>query len=117
MQKKNMEANSIKTLEDLRILNARYFNNVNSSVDKTGIYTAKIKFLNYFELGCAITDLLKLCILAIDHEAHIISDTNKNAINVALMLETALEMFPLDEFELLSELNEILIADSQNIKE
>lgn len=116
MQKKNMESNSIKTLEDLRILNARYFN-VNSSVDKTGIYTAKIKFLNYFELGCAITDLLKLCILAIDHEAHIISDTNKNAINVALMLETALEMFPLDEFELLSELNEILIADSQNIKE
>jgi len=56
-------------------------------------------------------------ILAVDHEAHIISDRNKNSsINVSLILETALQMFPLDEFELLSELNEILIADSESNK-
>lgn len=113
-----MEANEIKTLEELRILNARYFNNVNSSTDKKGIYTAQIKFLNHFELGCAITDLLKLCILAVDHEEHNVSNSNKSSsINVSLILETALQMFPMDEFELLSELNEILVADSQRLNE
>lgn len=108
-----MEPNDIKNLDNLRKLTSRYLNTLKPSNDKTGSYTAQIKFQSHFELGCVIADMLKLCILALDNDAHKISDTNKNSINVSLILETVLEMFPMDEFELLSYISEIFVADSQ----
>lgn len=59
--------------------------------------------------------MLKLCVMALDQEKHKISEEDENSsINVGLILETALQLFPIDEFELLSEINEVLIADSQS---
>lgn len=110
-----METNEIKNLEQLKKLTALYFRTLKPANDKTGTNVAQIKFLNYFELGCVITDMIKLCILALDHEADKISMTNRNQINVSLILETVLEMFPLDEFEFLSEISEMLIEKPNNI--
>jgi len=67
-------------------------------------------------LGCVISDMLKLCILALDEDVPKIVSTNKSqAINVALILETLLQLFSLDEFEFLSEVSRILFEDSQSI--
>lgn len=109
-----MEINETKKLENLRKLIAPYFKTLKEGDDQTKVYTAQIKMLDYYELGCAITNMLKMCILALDQ------DENKNlgakdpVINVGLILEMVLEMFPLDEFELLSEINQMLIPDSEN---
>lgn len=111
-----METKEIKDLEYLRKLMNRYLNTLKTPNDKTEFYTAEIKLLNYGELGCVITNMLKLCILALDSEAPEISKTIKNpSINVALILEVVLQLFPVDEFELLSEINEFLIGDSRNV--
>ncbi|UTN05157.1 hypothetical protein L0669_04440 [Flavobacterium bizetiae] len=113
-----MEPNKIKSLENLRKLTARYCTTLNPSKDKTKFYTAQIELLDYYELGCVITNMLKLCILALENDMYRISETDKNSsINVSLILETVLKMFPLDEFEMLSEINEILVGDFQGVDE
>ncbi|WP_428232119.1 hypothetical protein [Flavobacterium sp.] len=113
-----METNEIKNLNNLRKLIAPYFNTLKPANDTTEIYTAQIKLVNYYELGCVITNMIKLCVLALEQDAHKISGTGKNpSINVALILEIALQMFPMDEFELLSEINEMLISDPHSVDE
>ena len=105
-----MEAKEIRDLQYLRKLMSQYLNTLKGPNDKKGFYTAEIKLINYSELGCVITNMLKLCILALDTEVQEISKTIKNpSINVALILEVVMQLFPVDEFELLSEINELLM--------
>ena len=112
-----METNEIKNLEYLKKLTALHFHTLKPSGNKTESYTAEFKVVNYFELGCIITDMLKLCILALDHEAPKISGTIKNqSINVSLILETVVQLIPMDELEFLSDISEMLVAGSQIVK-
>ncbi|SHL13619.1 hypothetical protein [Flavobacterium chilense] len=107
-----METNETKKLNYLKELASRYCNTLTTSKDKTETYTAQIKVANYFELGCMITETLKLCIAALEQDAHQVSSTIKySPINVALILEMVLAMFPLDEFELITEINEALVGE------
>lgn len=111
-----MEVNKIKNLEHIKRLADGYLNTLKPANDKKDFYVAEIKLANYGELGCVITNMLKLCVLALDTEAQKISETIKNpSVNVALILEVILQLFPVDEFELLSEINEFLIADTKTI--
>ncbi|MFD2941562.1 hypothetical protein [Flavobacterium notoginsengisoli] len=105
-----MESNEIKNLDHLKKLTSLYFRTLKPSNDKTE-NVAQIKFINYAEMGCVITDLLKLCILALNQNAHQVSGTNKSVIDVALILETVLQLIPTDEFDFLSEINYMLLAD------
>lgn len=107
-----METSETKKLENIKKLIAPYFNTLKSENDKS-----QIKLVNYYELGCVISNMLKMSILALEHDADKMSSTNKNPINVSLILEMILEMFPLDELELLGEINQILNSDSYNINE
>jgi len=61
--------------------------------DESKTYTAQIKVLNYFELGCVISDMIKLCILALDHDLHNVGEKKKQSINVSLILVTVLQLF------------------------
>ncbi|MEP6805559.1 MAG: hypothetical protein ABI892_13610 [Flavobacterium sp.] len=110
-----MEINALQKLEKLRKLIAPYFNTLKDNNDKSDDYKAQIMAVNYYELGCVISNLLKMCIFSLDNEAHIRSSTNKNPINVSLILEMVLEMFPIDELELLGEINQILNIDSLSV--
>lgn len=113
-----METEKSKKLEDIKKLTFQYFNTLKPANDKTELYIVQIKLFSYFELGCIITDMLKLCVLALDQDAHKISESNKNsAINVSLILETVLQLFPMDEFELLTEINHVLVSDSPSSNE
>ncbi|MFH6994782.1 hypothetical protein [Flavobacterium sp. FlaQc-48] len=109
-----METKEIKDLEYLKKLMSLYLNTLKTPTDNTEYFTAEIKLLHYGELGCVITNMLKLCILALDSEAQEISKRIKNpSVDVVLILEVILQLFPVDEFELLSEINELLIANSK----
>ncbi|MEN2401964.1 hypothetical protein GKZ90_0019400 [Flavobacterium sp. MC2016-06] len=113
-----MQTSEIKTIEYLRKLSTIYFTTLKPDNDKTKVNTAQIKFTNYYELGCTITEMLKLCILAQDYNSNKISETNKNKpIDVSAILEMVLEIFPLNEFEFLSDLSEMLAEDSNNVCE
>ncbi len=82
---------------------------------KNGIHTAKIRVYDYYELAAVIRNLLKLCIVALDHDGAKVPITIKNqSIDVGLILGIALQLFPIDEFELLSEIRILFPADSSN---
>jgi hypothetical protein len=109
-----METIETKNLERLKKLSALYLNTLKPSNDESETYTVQIKLSNYSELGCVITEILKLCIVALDHEAHKTSETIKTSpINVALILEMVLEMFPTNEFDVLDEINHMFVGDSE----
>jgi hypothetical protein len=115
LQSKNiiMETIETKNLERLKKLSSLYFNTLKPSNDESETYTVQIKLSNYSELGCVITEILKLCIVALDHDAHKSSYTLKNSpINVALVLEMVLEMFPTNEFDVLDEINQMFVANN-----
>ena len=103
-----METNKTKNLEYLKSLTDLYFSTLHPANDNHDTYTAKIKVLNYFELGCLITDMLKLCIHALDHDMHNVEKKKKQSINVALILEMVLSIFPLDEMEFLGYVGEVV---------
>ncbi|MBO9586687.1 MAG: hypothetical protein J7574_21175 [Flavobacterium sp.] len=99
-----MEANELKDLEYIKKLSTQYLNILKPAADKS--CNAEIKVLNYSELGCVITSMLKLCIMALENDTD-----NKSSIDVGLVLEQALHLFPTDEMELLDVINEILIKE------
>jgi len=107
-----MKTDEIKSLENLKRLADGYLNTLKPTNDKMGFYTAEIKVMNYSELGCIITNMLKLCILALNQDECKISETVKQSvIDVGLLLEVALQLFPNDEFDLLSEINQVLVSN------
>lgn len=104
-----METNEMETLERLKKLAAIHFRTLKPANSESKNYIAQIEVLNYLELGCVITDMLKLCILALDHDMHNVPEKKNQAINVGLVLETVLQMFPLSEMEFLSCIGEIVV--------
>jgi hypothetical protein len=85
--------------------------------DKKGLYRAEIKVFDYFELAAIIRTLIKLCIVAVDQDsAEIPSTIESQSIDVGLILGIALQLFPIDEFELLNEISTLFPADHDQIK-
>ncbi|MNF87737.1 hypothetical protein D3C84_702110 [compost metagenome] len=103
-----MKTNEMETLERLRKLTALHFRTLKPAHDESKTYTVPIKVLNYFELGCVISDMIKLCILALDHDMHNVGEKKKQSINVGLILETVLQLLPLDEMDFLGCVGEIV---------
>lgn len=97
-----MEAQEIENCEDFRQLITRYFTTIKPANDKTKVYTAEIRVLNYCELSYIISNILKLCILALDHEAPEISKTLKDSsVDIALILKVVTQLLPMEEIEFL----------------
>ncbi|MEG2103512.1 MAG: hypothetical protein RRY99_18610, partial [Flavobacterium sp.] len=103
-----METNETEIVKNLKRLTTLHFCTLKPANDESKTYTAQIEVLNYLELGCIITDMLKLCILALDHDMHNIPEKKDQSINVSLILETVLQMFPLSEMEFLSFVGEVV---------
>lgn len=108
----NIETNEIKNLEKLKRLTSLYFKTLKPTNDQSKTNIAELNFMNYSELGYVIVDMLRLCILALNQEANKISQTNKNAIDVALILEIIVQLIPLNEMEFLSEIDLLCNEDS-----
>ena len=97
-----METNETEIVKNLKRLTTLHFRTLKPANDESKTYTAQIEVLNYLELGCVITDMLKLCILALDHDMQNVPEKKNQSINVSLILETVLQLFPLSEIEFLS---------------
>ena len=113
-----MEKDEIKNIETIKRLRVRCFNTLKQVEDKNNIKSAEIKFHDYYELASVIRNLMKLCIVALDQDTAEVPSTIKNqSIDVGLILGIALQLFPIDEFELLSEIRILFPADSKNESE
>ncbi|KIA98942.1 hypothetical protein OA93_06885 [Flavobacterium sp. KMS] len=107
-----MGAQEIKNSDDFKRLIARYFTTIKPINNKKDSYTAEISVSNYCELSYAISNMLKLCILALDHEAIGISKTAKDSsIDVALILKVVTQLLPMDEIEFLDEINKMVVTN------
>lgn len=100
--------------EDFRQLIDRYFMTIKPINDKRDGYAVEIKVLGYCELSCIISNMIKLCALALDDEALEISKGGKDSsIDIALLLKVVTQLFPLDEIEFLDEINKMFTTNSQ----
>lgn len=110
-----MEKDEIKNIETIKRLSASCFNTLKRVEDKNNIKSAEIRFHDYYELASVIRNLMKLCIVALDQDTAEVPTTIKNqSIDVGLILGIALQLFPIDEFELLSEISILFPTDSRN---
>lgn len=101
-----METDEIKKIEEIKRLSERLLNTLKRAEDKREMYYAKIRVYDYYELASIVTNLMKLCIIAVNRDSAEAPPTVENQnIDVGLILGIALQLFPTDEFELLSEIN------------
>ena len=112
---KIMETDDIKKLETIKRLTSSCLSTLKPVQNKSGIHSAEIKVYDYYELASVIRNLMKLCIVALDQDGAEVPDTiNNQTIDVGLILGIALQLFPVDEFELLNEINILFRADATN---
>lgn len=103
--KKNKEMEMNEELEKFKNLAVQYLNTLQPVQNEKDIYNVKIKVGSYYELGCIIANMLKSSILALDQNTA--KDSNYDSINVVLLLETVLQLFPINELEFLDRINEL----------
>jgi hypothetical protein len=112
---KIMETDEIEKLETIKKLTSNCLNTLRPVDNKNRIHSAEIKVYDYYELASVIRNLMKLCIVALDHDGAKVPITIENrSIDVGLILGIALQLFPVDEFELLNEISILFAADSKN---
>ena len=101
-----MDTDEIIKQERIGMLSERLLNTLKPADDKRGMYNAEIRVYDYLELVSIIRNLMKLCIIALDNDSAEVPPTvlNQN-IDVGLILGVALQLFPIDEFELINEIS------------
>ena len=101
-----METDEFTKLEQIKGLSEKLLTALKPADDKRGMYIAEIRVYDYYELASIIRNLIKLCIIALDHDSAEVPTTIENQnIDVGLILGIALQMFPIDEFELINEIS------------
>lgn len=109
-----METDENKKFRTVRVLSGRMLNTLKRAEDKRGMYNAVIRVYDYQELACVIRNLMKLCIIALDQDSAEVPPTIENQyIDVGLILGVALQLFPVDEFELLNEINDLFSENKE----
>lgn len=105
----------MENIEKVKRLSACCFNTLKPSADLNNIQSAEIRFHDYYELASVVRNLMKLCIVALDQDTAEVPLTIKSqSIDVGLILGIALQLFPIDEFELLNEIRILFPAGSEN---
>jgi hypothetical protein len=101
-----MKTDETEKLETIKRLTANCLRTLKPAKDKSSIHNAHIRFYDYYELASVIRNLMKLCIIALDHDTAEVPETVKDqSIDIGLILGIALQLFPIDEFELINELS------------
>ncbi|OOG75180.1 hypothetical protein [Flavobacterium sp. A45] len=110
-----METDEIEKLETIKRLTSSCLNTLRPVDNKNRMHTAEIKVYDYYELASVIRNLMRLCIVALDHDSAELPITIENrSIDVGLILGIALQLFPIDEFELLNEISILFPAGCEN---
>ncbi|PXY46507.1 hypothetical protein [Flavobacterium hydrophilum] len=110
-----MKTDEIEKLEIIKRLTSNCLNTLRPFDNKNRMHTAEIKVYDYYELASVIRNLMRLCIVALDHDGAELPITIENrSIDVGLVLGIALQLFPIDEFELLNEISVLFPVGSEN---
>lgn len=104
----------IETLERILSLASNNFNKLKASSHKNGGYSVKINVVNYSESLFLVSDIIKMCMLTLEAEEPVhYSSVMKQNINISSVLEVALQFLPLEEAEVLDEL-QVLLKNRKN---
>lgn len=100
-----MESN----IDALRRKSEMLLSSLKAHPKKEGVCQISVNFANYVCLFGTVSDLMKLCSVALASEAPFVSDTVDNpAVDVAGVLELAMQLIPHPEAEFLDEVKAIL---------
>ncbi|WP_268846868.1 hypothetical protein [Flavobacterium aestivum] len=106
-----MESNTIKITQDLEELATQLFTTLAPNKLEKGLYTASFSVCDYSHLMFIITDLMKLCVSAIEDESEFGSYSK---INIAQILKIVIELLPTDEAAFLDKSREIFSKMNRN---
>jgi len=95
----------------LKIVNKfNYFTKLKRDPKSAELFVMELKISGYTELSSMLSDLLKVSILALEHDPPYVSRTIPNPeINVMGLLEIALQLLPHGEIELLDEVHQFYL--------
>ena len=112
-----MKTDETEKIEEIRRVTNMCLRTLKPAGDKNGLYRAEIRVFDYLELAAIIRNLMKLCIVAMDQDsAEIPCTIQSRKIDVGLILGIALQLFPIDEFELLNEISTLFPVNHDQIK-
>lgn len=108
-----METTEIKHTEELQKLTNAFLTKLEPDKRKKDLYKVSFAVYDYSHLMFIISDLMKLCVNSIEDGFD--SDTAiLSKINVAQILEIAIQLLPIDEAEFLDRSRELLLKESSN---
>jgi len=112
-----------KTLDNLQELASWHLSKLQPDEKLEGAYTAQIKFAGYADLMCFAADLIKLCVTAyVDEEENNYGRGEESGLivspkaNIGNVLETVIQLLPLDEAEYLDILSDMFFEHQRKIK-
>jgi len=112
-----METNNSKTKQELHELVSALFTTITPSKQKKDLYTVSFTVYDYSHLILIVSDLISLCVRAIEDESERGSDAKGNSkVNIAQILNIANELLPIDEAAFLDKSRELFLKGySDNI--
>jgi hypothetical protein len=110
-----METNKIKTTPELQELASTLFTTITPDKRKKDLYTVSFTVCDYCHLMLVISDLMKLCVCVIEDESERGSDSKGNSkVNIAQILNIAIELLPIDEAAFLDKSRELFLKEDSN---
>jgi len=104
----------IKTLDEFKEFAQRHLRSLKPCEKPNGWYTIEIRVMSYFDVICIARNLIKACLVVIDPDGAEVSNAVKNSrINPSDLLELALQIMPIDEFEMLDEIHKMVNSKNE----
>jgi hypothetical protein len=106
-----METNNSKTKQELHELVSALFTTITPSKQKKDLYTVSFTVYDYSHLILIVSDLISLCVRALEDESERGSGSN---VNIAQILNIAIELLPIDEAAFLDKSWELFLKGNSN---
>ncbi|WP_268847897.1 hypothetical protein [Flavobacterium aestivum] len=111
-----MVTNNIKTKQKLHELVSALYTTFPPDKQKKNLYAVSFTVYDYSHLILIVSDLISLCLSAINDESECGSSSKaKSKVNIAQILNIAIELLPVDEDAFLEKSQEIFSKMSSNV--
>ncbi|MFL9844061.1 hypothetical protein [Flavobacterium rhizosphaerae] len=112
-----METDKLKALSDLAqtLEKATQFNMLKPYNDREDMYTAKLFFSSYSNLNLAVMDIIQVCMTAL----YVMEESGNDrkmasALTIADVLKIALDLMPMEEFQILDKCHQLHLKLKEN---
>ena len=112
-----METENLQALSALadKLAKANEFNMLKPYHNREGMYTAKLFFSSYSNLNLAVMDIIQVCITALYAMEESGNDRKMaSALTIADVLKIALELMPMEEFQILDSCYKLHLKLTEN---